>query len=51
MPHFHIGDLGPDSVGKASMANLLGTLGDVRGRADHSFTSTEAHTYPFNAHK
>lgn len=49
MPHFHIDDLHPDSVGKASTANLQATLEGEKGRADHSFTSTEAHTYPFNA--
>lgn len=51
MPHFRIGDLVSDSVGKTSMGNLQGTVGSEKGRADHSFSSTEAHTCPFNAHK
>lgn len=53
MPHFHIGGLGSESVGKASKVNLEGIVGGEKERADHSFTSTEAHSLvcPFNAHK
>lgn len=45
MPRFCIGDLGSDSVGKNSMANLQGTVGGEKGRTDHR------HICPFNAHK
>lgn len=51
MPRFRIGNLGSDSAGKASLANLQGTVGGEKGRADQSFTSTEAHTFPLKAHK
>lgn len=53
MPRFHIGGLGSDSVGKASIVNLEGTVGGEKGREDLGSTSTEAHSLvcTFNAHK